>query len=733
MRAAPRAIRAYKAPLVDGRGRIALYFRVRYLGLKSKNWRPGLAADHALYILREQALDDGEITRDALPLSNMGVDADEVAACWQALETIEEGYRANAKVQYRIVWNLPHDLTSAERREMVEDFCERTFGRLGLPWVAGIHKPDQRGDQRNYHAHVGFSTRPCERTGSHQWSIAQEKVNGLTDEDGLKLMRALAAGHMNIACRRAGLAARFTHQTYQERGIDAQRQEHVGPAAMAAHEAGDAVAVIQRNAQRIEANERAAERDRIARALADTDRLVQIERERLDLVQFRRRIARVTERARLISRSAKGVATGIGLRVLSPISTAQIRRIAARVNTMREVAARSVGAPRTHIAGVGDMVASIAERARVVAAGQRGSDAGHSKLAAAHDTLRTVAEMKAKWLAVRAAQAKLVILTSPAPPYTVVDGRATADFSRLTASDRALVLELNHDAQIEFMRERIRRDYEEQRRQEHERAEAEQRDRTAQQTLENQRMADARRAQETLRVAAAQAEALERESKARRAAAEAARQQDGERTLRQLLEMLKAERHLLRPAGPGYAPSAELLARLKLTAEEIAAQPVQKALEPLIRRQNDEISRIATYTKSSPEALRLEGDRWALDERAPSDLRQLVALWHHEPLVHQALARAAATASTPAQSDEPPPSQPGEQWIRARAMRRAATAGWEGPGMGAASGLPQPGGPPGVQPGPAAMAQAQAAEETHATAPPRRVDWTRLLHQRSRE
>ncbi|MCB8835799.1 hypothetical protein LJD42_30090, partial [Escherichia coli] len=88
-----RQTRAYIAPIVDDRGRIALTFRVRYKGLKSKGWRPGLAADHVLYILREEALEgvSSDLTVITVPISNMGVSADEIADAWRALEAVEEG------------------------------------------------------------------------------------------------------------------------------------------------------------------------------------------------------------------------------------------------------------------------------------------------------------------------------------------------------------------------------------------------------------------------------------------------------------------------------------------------------------------------------------------------------------------------------------------------------------------------------------------------------------------
>lgn len=481
-----RAIRAYKAPLKDARGRIALYFRIRYVGLKSKSWRPGLAADHALYILREQALEDGEIALDVLPLSNMGHDAEEIAACWKALEAMEEGYRANAKVQYRIIWNLPHGLDGEQRREMVEDFCERTFGRLGLPWVAAVHKADARGDQRNFHAHICFSTRPCERTGDHQWSIAQEKVNGLTDEVGLKLMRALAAGHMNLACRAAGLDVRFTHQTYKERGIDAERQEHVGPAAMAAHEAGAKVAVIDRNARRVEVAELAAERDGTARVLAATDRLIAIEQRRVVAGRLMDRLGDRNAGARRVATLARALVVKVPRPRKTAVAIGRAAGIAVKARAMRD-ALRS----RPQRAAVGaalSVMVSVGARIRRGGDERARSQIGRTRTASARSLLVSVSAAGTTRAdaaaAARQDRAKAIIMAAPVPPYTLAAGKAAANLSALSADDQALVRALDRETLVATLRRRIQRDLDEQaaelrereRREREERARAEHRE-----------------------------------------------------------------------------------------------------------------------------------------------------------------------------------------------------------------------------------------------------------------
>lgn len=474
-----RAIRAYKAPLRDARGRIALYFRIRYVGLKSKNWRPGLAADHALYILREQALEDGEIALEMLPLSNMGHDAEEIAACWKTLEAMEEGYRANAKVQYRIIWNLPHGLDGEQRREMVEDFCERTFGRLGLPWVAAVHKADARGDQRNLHAHICFSTRPCERTGDHQWSIAQEKVNGLTDEVGLKLMRALAAGHMNLACREAGLDVRFTHQTYKERGIDAERQEHVGPAAMAAHEAGEEVAVIDRNARRVEAAELAARLDDTARVLAATDRLIAVEQRRVLAGRMMDRLVDRGAGARRIATLARALVLTVPRPRHIAVATGRAVGIAVKARTMRDALIHRP--QRAAVAAMLTVAEIVDSGVRSIGDDRARSRAGWTRTASVRSLLASMSmagTARADAAAtVRQDRAKAIIMTAPTPPYTLAAGKAAANLSVLSADDQTLVRSLDRETLVATLRQRIQRDLDDQAAERRDREHREQEDR----------------------------------------------------------------------------------------------------------------------------------------------------------------------------------------------------------------------------------------------------------------
>ena len=263
----------YVKAIRDARGRVAVFLDIKYLGLKSKGWRKGLAADHAKYCFRADALEEAEVQL-ADPISNVAETPKECAAFWNAIEPMEEGYRANSRVQMRFVGALPHFLTAAQRRAIVREFGEQAFGRYGLGYMAAGHCPDANGDDRNWHFHMLATTRQVVRLGDHEWAFSDEKLTEAFTPDGLLRTRAIFAAVVNRHCRAAGFDNRYTHQKYEDRDLAAFRTEKIGPARMAAHEAGEEVAAIERNRRRIAANEAGVAAQLCGAKLALHERLV---------------------------------------------------------------------------------------------------------------------------------------------------------------------------------------------------------------------------------------------------------------------------------------------------------------------------------------------------------------------------------------------------------------------------------------------------------------------------
>lgn len=250
--------------IIDLKGRESVFIKFTYLGLKSNGWAPGKAAAHARYV------HEHDRQWGLFPLSNMGQSIDEIAACWDAIEAIEQEYRANAKIQLRAVGYLPTDLSFEQMRQVVQAIGEREFGALSLPWSAAVHPP--RPGQNNWHFHIDTSMRPFARVGENDWVFASEKINGIDNPAGLKELRGRMCGHLNHALCKAKSTRRYTHLTFSERGIEgARRQQHLGPERAAAAEKGEHVAMAVRNAEQAEVNWAADQRYLAAAQLQAAD------------------------------------------------------------------------------------------------------------------------------------------------------------------------------------------------------------------------------------------------------------------------------------------------------------------------------------------------------------------------------------------------------------------------------------------------------------------------------
>ena len=607
---AARPLRRYRTPLIDARGRVALYMNVTYKGFKSKGWRSGLAAAHIEYIFRDGSLEEGDVQL-AHPISNMGESVEEIEAAWRMLETVEEGYRANAKVQYRMVLNLPHGLSAGQRRSFVHEFCERTFARLGLPYAAALHVPDELSDQRNVHAHIVFSTRPCERTASFQWDVAEEKVNGLTDKAGLFRLRALCAAHMNQACRFAGLATRFTHLSYQARGLNAQRQERVGPERMAAFDRGETVAVIESNARIVKLNELGVATGRTAKKLGLAQRETALLARSVEIAARRRYVHAQRDTLTEFMRRIRAVA--IPSRRRSLPDAAVVREIASRAASVRRViqARADHNLPKGRSANVQSIAANVrrmmsqrilleARRTGIdqavtqLAAIRQRLDQNGLAAAAAADAAAAVATAAATAAAATVNEAgRAVLLGAKVAPYQTGKLGLQLDTSRLDASDAARVQAMDDNARRAALSERHRND--------------------------RRRAADI-------------------------AAAAEAQQAQHQRAWNDFVEELRMKRRYIALKDGKPVWHASTLGRHGLGPSAILPAEFERDVQEILQRQRSGLSQISQYCRSAPGGIRKVGDKWSVTESAPPQIRDLVRAWEEEPLMQAELERQARSA-----------------------------------------------------------------------------------------
>lgn len=289
-----RAAVAY-APLYSPVGSRAdglrsVHYAVVGRGLSSKTgrrWRAGEMARAGLYIVREDALEGGEIGWS----SNVVADRNELVAFCRTVEEVERHDRANANVYRTEVIALDATMTPRQRRRVVKRLTD-DLERRGLGYVAGIQLPDPSGDQRNFHVHLVYSLRPVERIGPYDWSFAVSKVDDLDTPEGILRRRKLVVSAMNTTLVAAGSSRRYTALSNRARGLAETPQPKLGQAATwvwrrlaeaehrqaelnrlreaattirAGLDLADAVAELGRTA----AARLAAGRERVARTLAD--------------------------------------------------------------------------------------------------------------------------------------------------------------------------------------------------------------------------------------------------------------------------------------------------------------------------------------------------------------------------------------------------------------------------------------------------------------------------------
>jgi hypothetical protein len=630
---AARPLRRYQTPLIDARGRVALYMNVTYKGFKSKGWRSGLAAAHIEYIFRDGSLEEGDVQL-AHPISNMGESVEEIEAAWRMLETVEEGYRANAKVQYRVVLNLPHGLSAGQRRSLVHEFCERAFGRLGLPYAAALHVPDELSDQRNVHAHIVFSTRPCERTSSYQWDVAEEKVNGLTDKAGLFRLRALCAAHMNQACRHAGLATRFTHLSYQARGLNAHRQERVGPERMAAFDRGETVAVIESNARIVALNELGAAGDRTTKQLALAERETALLARGVEIAARRRNLEARRDTLTEIARRIHALTIPSRRRPMPDVAI--VREIASRAVSVRKAIQARVAdnvtiSRSTHVQSIAATVRRMMAQRILLEARRQGIRQVASQLGAIRQRLDENRLATAAATATAANEAgRSVLLGAKVAPYQTGRLGLELDISRLDGAEAARVQAMEENARRAALSERYRND---------------------------------RRTAAHITAAAAAAAAAE------------AHQAQHQRAWNNFVEELRMKRRYIaiKDGKPVWDPS--MLGRHGLEPSAILPAERARDVQEIMKRQRSEISQITEFCRLAPGSIRKVGDKWSVAETAPPGIRDLVGAWANEPLVQAALERQARSATEtqngPVSSSLPSPAPPNE--ISAVTPDRSAT------------------------------------------------------------
>ena len=186
-------------------------------------------------------------------------------ALWNAAERAEN--RSNSRVAREYELALPHELSKAQRLELVRSFAAEIANRHGVAVDFAIHAPHREGDTRNHHAHVLATTRVIEPGGfgekaTIEWSDTNRRKAKL--EPAKKEIEAIRERWAQLANEKLlehGIEARIDHRSLERQGIEREPTSHLGPAVSALERRGIETEVGRRlKREGLEAAQRRLER-----------------------------------------------------------------------------------------------------------------------------------------------------------------------------------------------------------------------------------------------------------------------------------------------------------------------------------------------------------------------------------------------------------------------------------------------------------------------------------------
>jgi hypothetical protein len=168
------------------------------------------------------------------------------AALWNAAERREKHPRAQTAREIEV--GLPAEFNAGQRREAGLAIGRLLVARYGSAADIAWHQPGRKGDQRNYHAHILFTSRPITTEG---WAKtkrgALDELKSGQGAEEVKSLRAAVAGVLNGIAARDRLDVYVEHLSFAERGEDREATQHLGPDATEMERRGEATGIGDRN------------------------------------------------------------------------------------------------------------------------------------------------------------------------------------------------------------------------------------------------------------------------------------------------------------------------------------------------------------------------------------------------------------------------------------------------------------------------------------------------------
>ncbi|WP_171299364.1 MobQ family relaxase, partial [Acinetobacter pittii] len=149
---------------------------------------------------------------------------------WNKVEKAERRKDALLAREFEIAF--PGELNAEQRKNMLNELCQNLVKKYGVIVDAAIHAPhtDSGSDERNYHAHIMFTTRSINEHGD----FSAKKYRDFSRDNGTETVshwRESFAELCNHHLKQNGFDERVDHRSYEDQESDLEATQHEGPQA----------------------------------------------------------------------------------------------------------------------------------------------------------------------------------------------------------------------------------------------------------------------------------------------------------------------------------------------------------------------------------------------------------------------------------------------------------------------------------------------------------------------
>lgn len=152
---------------------------------------------------------------------------------WNIVEKVEN--RKNSVLAREFEVAFPQELNAEQRQNLLDDLCKKIVERHNVIVDAVIHAPHTKGgtDERNYHAHIMFTSRQLDKDTGEFSKNKFRDFNKEKSSETITTWRKDFADLANHHLEKNSFDARIDHRSYADREINLEPTWHEGNAVTA--------------------------------------------------------------------------------------------------------------------------------------------------------------------------------------------------------------------------------------------------------------------------------------------------------------------------------------------------------------------------------------------------------------------------------------------------------------------------------------------------------------------